>query len=995
MAYNPPLRGMAYKFFVAMTSQANPKTFLNAPSFASGEVQVSKDGGAFANITTLPAASGRLVEVNLSAAEMTADNIAVQFLDGSSEWCDLLVSIQTVDAGVPANVKQWNGTAVATPHSSGYPVVTIKDGSGVGEIDTNAGKVLLQDGAITPGVIAANAIDADALAADAGSELAAAVWASATRTLTATLDPSAATIATAVWNALRANHTAAGSFGEGVVANTVADKSGYSLSAAGVTAVQSGLSTLTAAQVNAEVDAALADAGLTPTVTGRIDQAISTRLAAAAYTAPANADIAAIKVQTDKLAFAGTGPYDIKATLDGESVTAATVSDKSGYSLSAAGVTAVQSGLSTLTAVQVNAEVDAALMDAGVTTTVMGRLDAAISTRLATAGYTVPANADIAAIKVQTDKLAFAGTGPFDIKATLDGETVTAATVNDKTGYALSAGGVAAVQAGLSTLTAAQVNTEVDAALANIGLTTAVTGRLDAAISTRLAAVAYSAAPATAAIAAAVWDKNLNDHNSPSTAGNKLNAASAAGDPWTASLDGYGAGSAGHLLATQLDAAISSRASHTAADAAAAVWSAATRSLANDGNIAAIKAKTDLIVANGATAVQLQPAAEAAVLAQLTNIAVEIHNTDLSQIAAPGNAAQALADAAVDPWTRGNLSAYAEGSAGKLVAARLDAAVSSRSSHSAVDASAAIWAAPNRSLANDATIAGIKARTDLIVANGATVADLTPAATAALQNARLHQLMAAAFTAPAVESLMARLLEQSGGSWRFTAASLAQTPATPPEIDEAAIATAVWQASMTGWLEGTMGYRITQDQAATDEIAAAVWATSLLPYNQSNSAGKLLRDSTAFPTAAQIATNVWEINPAAFAALNGTMGHRLNGLTPAAISNAVWSATQSVFQTPGTFGYLFDAPVSGRLGYADGSGSVAFTYILTSQSDNSPIAGVRVTASDDIAGSHMVAEAISNAAGVVIFHLDPGRYYLWREKPGWSFVDPDIQEVEG
>ena len=891
MAYNPPLRGMAYKFFVAMTSQANPKTFLNAPSFASGEVQVSKDGGAFANITTLPAASGRLVEVNLSAAEMTADNIAVQFLDGSSEWCDLLVSIQTVDAGVPANVKQWNGTAVATPHSSGYPVVTIKDGSGVGEIDTNAGKVLLQDGAITPGVIAANAIDADALAADAGSELAAAVWASATRTLTATLDPSAATIATAVWNALRANHTAAGSFGEGVVANTVADKSGYSLSAAGVTAVQSGLSTLTAAQVNAEVDAALADAGLTPTVTGRIDQAISTRLAAAAYTAPANADIAAIKVQTDKLAFAGTGP--------------------------------------------------------------------------------------------------------FDIKATLDGETVTAATVNDKTGYALSAGGVAAVQAGLSTLTAAQVNTEVDAALANIGLTTAVTGRLDAAISTRLAAVAYSAAPATAAIAAAVWDKNLNDHNSPSTAGNKLNAASAAGDPWTASLDGYGAGSAGHLLATQLDAAISSRASHTAADAAAAVWSAATRSLANDGNIAAIKAKTDLIVANGATAVQLQPAAEAAVLAQLTNIAVEIHNTDLSQIAAPGNAAQALADAAVDPWTRGNLSAYAEGSAGKLVAARLDAAVSSRSSHSAVDASAAIWAAPNRSLANDATIAGIKARTDLIVANGATVADLTPAATAALQNARLHQLMAAAFTAPAVESLMARLLEQSGGSWRFTAASLAQTPATPPEIDEAAIATAVWQASMTGWLEGTMGYRITQDQAATDEIAAAVWATSLLPYNQSNSAGKLLRDSTAFPTAAQIATNVWEINPAAFAALNGTMGHRLNGLTPAAISNAVWSATQSVFQTPGTFGYLFDAPVSGRLGYADGSGSVAFTYILTSQSDNSPIAGVRVTASDDIAGSHMVAEAISNAAGVVIFHLDPGRYYLWREKPGWSFVDPDIQEVEG
>ena len=791
------------------------------------------------------------------------------------------VELNTTDTGTAGLLEVFANAAGALPVWRHLVILTANNHDSL-----IAGSDTLQ---VHANEITANLISAAALAADAGTEIAAAVWANVARTLTGSLDPTAATIAAAVWNALRANFTAAGSFGEGVVASTVADKSGYSLSAAGVTAVQSGLSTLTEAQVNAQADAALADAG--------------------------------------------------------------------------------------------------------VTTTVMGRLDAAVSTRLATAGYTAPANPDIAAIKAQTDKLAFSGAGPYDVRATLDGETVIAATVNDKTGYALSAGGVAAIQAGLSTLSAAQVSAEVDAALVAAGLTAEVTGRLDAAISTRLAAAAYSAPPATAAIAAAVWDENLNDHNSPNTAGNKLNAASAAGDPWIASLEGYGAGSAGHLLATRLDAAISSRASHTATDTASAVWAAANRTLANDGTIAAIRAKTDLIVANGATAAQLQPAAEAAILAQLINIAVEIHNTDLSQIAAPGNAAQALADAAIDPWTRANLSAYAEGSAGKLVAASLDVAVSSRSSHSAADASAAVWAAPNRSLANDAIVAAIKAKTDLIVANGATVADLTPAATAALQNARLHQLMTAAFTAPAAESLMARLLEQAGGSWRFTAASLAQTPAVPPEIDEAAIASAVWQASMTGWLEGTMGYRIIQDQAATDEIAAAVWATSLLPYNQSNAAGKLLRDSTAFPTANQIATNVWEINPTAFAALNGTMGYRLNGLTPAAISQAVWNATQSAFQTPGTFGYLVDAPVSGRLGYADGTGAVAFTYLLTSQSDNSPIAGVRVTASDDIAGGHVVAEASSNAAGVVIFHLDAGRYYLWREKPGWSFVDPDIQDV--
>jgi hypothetical protein len=49
------------------------------------------------------------------------------------------------------------------------------------------------------------------------------------------------------------------------------------------------LNNLSAAQVNAEVDTALADVGLTGTVTGRIDAAISSRLAAGSYTAPLDA----------------------------------------------------------------------------------------------------------------------------------------------------------------------------------------------------------------------------------------------------------------------------------------------------------------------------------------------------------------------------------------------------------------------------------------------------------------------------------------------------------------------------------------------------------------------------------------------------------------------------------------------------------------------------------------------------------------------------------
>jgi hypothetical protein len=82
---------------------------------------------------------------------------------------------------------------------------------------------------------------------------------------------------------------------------------------------------------------------------------------------------------------------------------------------------------------------------------------------------------------------------------------VTVTTNNDKTGYALSGAGVSAVQSGLSTLTTAQVGQEVDASLLDVGLTSTVTGRIDATVSSRLASASYVAPPTEAAIAGTVW----------------------------------------------------------------------------------------------------------------------------------------------------------------------------------------------------------------------------------------------------------------------------------------------------------------------------------------------------------------------------------------------------------------------------------------------------------------------------------------------------------
>lgn len=44
-----------------------------------------------------------------------------------------------------ANVEKWNTTDVPAEHTAGYPIVTVKDGIGAGEINTNAGAIALVD----------------------------------------------------------------------------------------------------------------------------------------------------------------------------------------------------------------------------------------------------------------------------------------------------------------------------------------------------------------------------------------------------------------------------------------------------------------------------------------------------------------------------------------------------------------------------------------------------------------------------------------------------------------------------------------------------------------------------------------------------------------------------------------------------------------------------------------------------------------------------------
>jgi len=93
-----PIKGVAYEFPpVALTDVLDPQFFLVDPDIQAGDFQISKDFGSPVNLDTLPevVASGSLVKIVLSAAEMNADKISVLGKDTEEEqeWGDINMTI--------------------------------------------------------------------------------------------------------------------------------------------------------------------------------------------------------------------------------------------------------------------------------------------------------------------------------------------------------------------------------------------------------------------------------------------------------------------------------------------------------------------------------------------------------------------------------------------------------------------------------------------------------------------------------------------------------------------------------------------------------------------------------------------------------------------------------------------------------------------------------------------------------------------------------------
>lgn len=281
----PAIKGQIYNDYLTLPSRATAYSMQVTPTIVAGDVKVVKDGGAPANIATLPTVSGTVVTYTLSATETNADSILVLFKDqAGDEWVDVTVKIETEASG-------GGGLTLAEIEASTVLAkeATLSTLSSTNQSEHDATQSAIA--AIPP------PLDSTATQAAAAAALVAydgVVVSDLSGLATATNVTNAQTAIIAEIDAIPTNP---------LLTN---DARLNNLDAAVSTRLASASYTVPIAA------GTIADAVRTELTTelGRVDVAISSRLASASYVAPSNSDISAIKAKTDNLTFSQAGIVD-------------------------------------------------------------------------------------------------------------------------------------------------------------------------------------------------------------------------------------------------------------------------------------------------------------------------------------------------------------------------------------------------------------------------------------------------------------------------------------------------------------------------------------------------------------------------------------------------------------------------------------------------------------------------------------------------------------
>lgn len=189
-------------------------------------------------------------------------------------------------------------------------------------------------------------------------------------------------------------------------------------------------------------------------------------------------------------------------------------------------------------------------------------------------------------------------------------------------------------------------------------------------------------------------------------------------------------------------------------------------------------------------------------------------------------------------------------------------------------------------------------------------------------------------------------------------------------------------------------------QVHVDELTAGIITAAALAGDAITAAkvaadvGAEIAAAVAAPTAGAIADAVWDeaLSPHLTA---GSTGDALNDAGGAAADP--WTATLPGSYAAGQAGWIvgtrLDARVSSISGNSPGAGAVEWRYTLTESGSGAPIADADVWATTDSAGANVVAGGRTNQSGQLTFYLDSGPVYVWRQKSGYNFANPDVEVI--
>lgn len=410
--YFPPKVSTQYIFYASLVSQANTKVMQANPTIASGDFKVSIDGGALANLGTLPTvtpASGVMVKFTLSTSEMAGANATVVCSDAAgAEWCDAVFNIQTTARQIDD---------LAYPATSGRSMVV--DASGL--VDANAVKVgptgsgtaqTARDIGLSVLLAAGQKVDVDTIKTNpvvnggtvtfpTNATLASTTNITAgtiTTVTTVTNQLTAAAIATGVWqDATAGDFTTANSIGKALYIANIAPGAAGGHFIAGTNAA----TTITGS--------------LTTTFTGNLTGSV------ASVTGLTASDVGAIKTQTDKLTFTVANQLDVNV-LDWKSSAAPAMTGDAFARLGAPAGASVSADIAA-------AKVDTAaikLKTDNLPSSPAATGDAMTLTAAYDAAKSAASATTAAAIKAKTDQLTFTVANQVDSNA----ESMNATTIN-------------------------------------------------------------------------------------------------------------------------------------------------------------------------------------------------------------------------------------------------------------------------------------------------------------------------------------------------------------------------------------------------------------------------------------------------------------------------------------------------------------------------------------------------------------------------------------